>query len=267
MSDSAVPNLPIASSADVDRYFYVSMAALFVATAVVSFAPTSSALIAAVASGQRPAPPAVLHVHAVAMSAWLALLLVQTSLVATARTSLHRRLGILSVVVAPVMLFSMVMVTVGPLVFLSKLTAAELTRFGVNVDGVWGFLTTQIRAIVLFPLFVVWSLRARRADLDTHKRMMLLATVVVLGAAFGRLVGSTQWLPGRELFATHLVPDLYQLTLLLPGVIYDVMRRGAVHRAYVIGAALLVVTMLAAHFVATAGWWLAIGRSVIDGAA
>jgi hypothetical protein len=62
------------------------------------------------------------------------------------------------------------------------------------------------------------------------------------------------------------VPDLYQLTLLIPAVIYDLMRRGAVHRAYVIGFALLVATLLTAHFVAGAEWWLAIGRRVIDGA-
>ena len=96
---------------------------------------------------------------------------------------------------------------------------------------------------------------------------VLLTLGARLGAAFGRLVGVTQWLPGRGLSETHLVPDLYQLTLLMPAVIYDFMRRGAVHRSYVIGIALLVVTMLAAHYVATAAWWLAIGRQVIDGVA
>lgn len=267
MNDGTLQPSRVAVPVDVDRYVYVSMAVLLVATAVIGFAPTSSALIAAVAAGQRPAPPAILHVHAIAMSAWLALLLVQTSLVTTARTAVHRRIGMASLAVAPLVLFSMVMVTVGPIVFLGGLTATELERFGVNVDAVWGFLTTQIRAIVLFPVFFVWALLARRSDLETHKRMMLLATIVPLGAAFGRLVGVSRWLPGQELFETHLVPDLYQLTLLVPVVVYDVLRRGAVHRAYVIGITLLVGTMLLAHFTAGAEWWLEIGRRVIDGAA
>ena len=50
-----------------DRWIYVFMAGLFVATALTGFIPASIRHFAAVEAGQRPAPSPVLHVHAVLM--------------------------------------------------------------------------------------------------------------------------------------------------------------------------------------------------------
>ena len=75
MGSEAALYTDVAGARRAERLVYVFMAALFIVTAVVGFAPTSSALIAAVASGERPAPPLFLHFHAVSMSFWLGLLL------------------------------------------------------------------------------------------------------------------------------------------------------------------------------------------------
>jgi hypothetical protein len=246
-----------------DRVVYVFMATLFIVTAIVGFAPTSSALIAAVNSGVRPAPPAYLHFHAIAMSSWLALLLVQTTLVATGRSALHRRLGMASLVAAPAVAISLTLMTVLPAVAVSHMTDAALIELHVDLDQVWGFLVTQIRAILLFALFAGWAFAVRRSDPETHKRMMIVATVVPLNAALSRMVGFSKLLPGAGLFESHLVPDFYQVMLLAPAVVNDVVRLGRVHRAYVIGVAVLLTTMIAAHFLSDASWWLAIGHDVM----
>lgn len=247
-----------------DRLIYVFMAVLFILTAVVGFAPTSSALIAAVASGERPAPPLYLHFHAVSMSAWLALLLMQTGLVATGRSALHRRLGMASVVVAPAVAISMTLMTVLPALAVIRLTPTQVAAFGIDVDALWGFRVTQLRAIVLFALFAGWAFVVRRTDSETHKRLMIVATVVPLNAALSRMIGISHLLPGATLFQSHLVPDFYQVLLLTPALAYDVIRLGRVHRAYVIGVVLLVSTMIAAHLLSDAAWWLAIGRRLMS---
>jgi len=263
MSGETTFDVNVTDTRSADRFVYVFMAMLFIATAIVGFAPTSSALISAVVAGQRPAPPLVLHFHAVSMSSWLALLLVQTSLVATGRSALHRRLGMASLVVAPAVVASLILMSFGPIVGISRLTLDELTALHIDVDQIWGFLVTQIRAIVLFAVFVGWAFIARRTDRETHKRMMILATLAPLNAALGRMVGSSKTLPGGELFESHLVPDFYQVLLLTPALIYDVVRLGRIHRAYLIGVVLLVATMIAAHFLSDAAWWLEMGHNVM----
>ena len=52
-----------------DRWIYVFMAALFIATTLAGFIPDSLAKIAAVEAGQRAPFPPVLHLHAVLMGA------------------------------------------------------------------------------------------------------------------------------------------------------------------------------------------------------
>jgi hypothetical protein len=58
----------------------------------------------------------------------------------------------------------------------------------------YNVLLLQLRSILLFPLFVIWALSVRRSSPATHKRFMIIATVVILDAALGR----SDWLPGPE---------------------------------------------------------------------
>ena len=131
-----------------------------------------------------------------------------------------------------------------------------------SVGEIWSFLLTQLQAILLCALFVTWAFLARRKDSEMHKRMIILATVVPLSAAFGRMV-QIYGLPGNGLFDSHLVPDLYTLLLLAPVVIHDVVRRGRLHAAYVIGLALILSATIAAHVLFNSTWWLTIGRNVM----
>ena len=50
-------------------------------------------------------------------------------------------------------------------------------------------LLLQIQAGMLFSLFLVIGLRARERDAGFHKRMMILATAVPLGAAIDHEYG------------------------------------------------------------------------------
>jgi hypothetical protein len=91
-----------------DRWVYVFMAGLFIITALVGFIPESVSILTEVRSHARPPLPLVMHMHAVLMGSWLLLLFAQAVLVATGRRSLHRRIGLVALVLVPVILVSMV---------------------------------------------------------------------------------------------------------------------------------------------------------------
>jgi hypothetical protein len=91
-----------------------------------------------------------------------------------------------------------------PLV-LTMLTAVTIVRQNAAAGAPAGpiinnILLVQIRSIVLFPTFFIWALRTRRTDPEMHKRMMLLATLMLLDAAIARM----NWLPYNEFPKSYL---------------------------------------------------------------
>jgi len=222
-----------------DRIVYVFTAALFVVVAVVGFAPRSVAIL-----GRKvPSPPVIVHVHAALMVGWLLLFLAQTSLIAAARRRWHQTLGFVSLVLAPAMVVTMIGATI------TGYGAATRAGFGELASNI---LLAQIKAVVLFALFCAWAVLTRRAAPDTHKRMMLMATLVLMDAATGRI----EWLPGNVLSNSYAMAPFYHLALLAPALVSDVVRSGRLHRAYVIGLSLLLLFMAATRVLWSVPWWL-----------
>src|SRR5687768_18330417 len=79
-----------------ERGFYTGMAVAFVITVFAGFARTYYLR----PYFGAPALTPLLHLHGVIFTSWLALLLVQTTLVAANRTRIHRRLGVAGAVIA-----------------------------------------------------------------------------------------------------------------------------------------------------------------------
>jgi len=240
MSVEAV-DLPRADSAAADKRFYFFLTALIALVAIVGFAPSSSGILA----GTIPSPPLIVHLHAASMVTWLLLLVAQAGLVVAGRRGLHMRLGLASVGLVPAIIVIA--------------TAATVVRYYDGVEAGFGdfianILFVQIRFVVMFPVFVMWALAARVRAPETHKRAMILAALVPIGAAFARM----PWIPGNDVMTTYDGPALLELALLAPALIYDKLRYGRVHRAYWIGLALTLPWLIAAHFV----WYSPAWRSV-----
>ena len=134
-----------------ERSFHAVMAWLLVVVAVAGFAPRSLAIV----SGTMPNPPLVVHLHAAVMAMWTALLAVQATLSLAGRMDLHRKWGLASLVVAPLVLIMLVAITI------IRQNDAAGTPAGPLVNNI---LFLQIRSILLFPNFFVWALRARPTD-------------------------------------------------------------------------------------------------------
>ena len=201
-----------------DRWFYASMAIMFALTAVIGFTPNSLAILA----GTKENPPLIIHFHAAAMSSWLLLLTVQAMLVASGNLAYHKRLGMVSLVLAPVIIAIMFMV------------AFPLFQGGEHTYGVG---VIQIKRITLFSTFFVLATLARKRNPEAHKRLMFLATFVVMDAAFNRM----HWfLPDFGVTNRMALGRAWELVLLIPFLIYDWLRFGRIHRVYVFGIPVIV---------------------------
>jgi hypothetical protein len=238
----------------IDRWIFVFTAAWFIVIVLTGFIPDSLNKIAAVQAGERPPFPLVLHMHAVLMGSFLLLLLAQTWLMATGQRELHMRLGILGVILA------IALVVVGfvliPTMYhqtwnlLQSAPPEARERIQTALLRSDNGKLQQLRIGLLFPLFFVIALRARRTDPGLHKRMMILATAMPLPAGIDRIT----WLP-KTLPLSPLSSELYMLVALLPLFLWDVNRNRRVHDAYWIWLAINVPIALAVHGLWDTPWW------------
>ena len=247
-----------------DRWIYVAMAVWFIAIVLVGFIPDSLSKAAAIRAGTRPPFPAVMHLHAVLMGAFLLLLFTQSLLAATGRLRQHRRQGIAVAAIVPLL------VVVG---FLLASVAYWEVRDGLSVAtpearaalatvAAWkeNVLLNQLRIGALFPLFMAIAVAARRRDPGLHKRMMFLATAVALPPAFARML----WLPA---FANGaMTTDLYVLLAVGPMFVVDLVRNRRVHAAYWLWIATSAPAAVAAYIAWDQPWWHATARQVFDAA-
>ena len=240
------------------------MAGWFIAIVLVGFIPDSVMKIAAVKAGIRTGFPPILHVHAVLMGSFLLLLLAQTTLVATGRCDLHRRLGVLGMVLAPSLIIAGFL-----LVPTNYALALELSRTGseagrqamaTRIPQMENILLMQGKSGILFGILLAVGLMARGRDAGLHKRMMILATAMPLGAAFARM----PWLP-HTMPASPLSLELYIMVAVMPMLAWDVIRNRSVHRAYWIWLAAYLVGMAVAEMLWDTPWWHATARGILHG--
>ena len=220
-----------------ERLFYSGMAAAIFLVVFAGFAPTYYL---------RPyftptALPALLHVHGVVFSAWLVLFVTQTFLVAANRVRLHRRLGMAGAWLAAVM------------VVVGAVTAVVRAKEGAAPPGIdpLAFLIVPIGDILVFPTIVAAGIYYRRRP-DVHKRLMLVAMIGILGAAFARLpvVG------GLGPIAFFGLTDL----MLVAVAVHDFATLGRVHRATLLGGLLVAVSHPVRLLIGATPVWMAFAK-------
>ena len=237
-----------------DRWIFVATAILYIVIVLVGFIPDSVIKIEMVKAGQRAPFPPILHAHALLMGSFLLFLLAQTWLVATGRTARHRAVGplggllalalvIVGIILAPTMYHQVS----GAVQVAPPQARAPLQDLLLRLENI---LLLQIQAGVLFSLYIVLGLNARIRNDGFHKRMMVIAPAMALGAAFARMT----WLP-HTIPLSPLSIILYQLLALAPLFIWDVIRNRRIHSAYVVLAATYVPVATACYFVWGQPWW------------
>ena len=245
-----------------DRWIFAFMAAMFILLSLLGFVPDSLTKIAAVAAGKRHHFPLIMHIHAVLMGAFLAVLLAQAVLATTGRAALHRRLGVIAALLVPVMV--VVGIILVPTTYRYVWDAAqhapagmraELQRAVFRRDDV---MLLQLRMGVLFPLFMAIGLRARKTDTALHKRMIILAVAMLLPPAIDRIL----WLPST-LPASPLSAELFILLAVSPMLIRDLVRSHAVHKAYLIWLGINLPFAVAVHGLWGTTWWYSVAPGLM----
>ena len=218
--------------------FYVGISLLIVAIVLAGFMPS----FVNMAVG-RPRPW-FMHVHGAIFLGWLALLVGQAALAARGKIALHRRVGTFGIA------YGALVWMVGMMV--SFVMPALHVRAGEwDMDRAATFLTIPLGDMVLFGGFfgaAVWY----RTKPEIHKRLIVLACVAVMFAGAFRL-SYMMSLPA-QLIAWY--------SPVIAGMLYDLQRRGRVHRVYWIGVAIMAVALTRIPFGETETW-RRIGRALL----
>lgn len=224
-----------------DRNFFLAFAALAWIAVLFGFAPEVHGHL----KGLTPYPPLIVHFHVAAFAGWLVLFTAQIWLIRSRRPDIHRKLGLVAVALVPIM------VVLG---VATSLVSRRL-HFEAGENQMLAFMIVPLTDMVLFPSLAIPGLLLRRNP-ATHKRLMLLATIILLPAAFGRWIGP--WIivhfgDGFFGFAaqSYLGPD----AMILAAMVYDRMTRGRVHPVYLFAVPwILAVQAITSAIYHWSGW-------------
>jgi hypothetical protein len=219
-----------------DHFFYFGMALFAAVVVFTGFAPT---FYLKMYYSNRPLTPLVL-IHGIAFSSWIVFLLARTSLVAAHRTDLHHRIGIAGGFLATFM----------PVIGVAVAIAAARRSVGTPAEAhELGFLTIPFGDMAVFAMLVGCGFYWRHRP-ETHKRLMLLATIALLDAAIARLP--------LALVRTYREPAFFALTdlVLLACIVYDIISRRRMHPVYLWGGLLFLVTQPLRLFVGRTDMWI-----------
>jgi hypothetical protein len=219
-----------------ERFFYIAMAVVIVGVVFGGFART---YFLRPYFTTQPLMP-LLHLHGIVFTSWLVLYFTQTVLIAAKRTNVHRRLGIAGVVIAVLM------------ILIGTTTAIIRAQQGMTPAPEVPplvFLVIPLTDMLIFAILIGAGFYFRRRP-DVHKRLMLLATISILGAAIARLPFAFIQSGPLAFFG---VTDLF----IAACFIYDLITRRRVHRATALGGLLIVASQPLRLVIGDTDAWMA----------
>jgi hypothetical protein len=170
-----------------------------------------------------PALYPLLHLHGLVMSSWFVLFGVQTLLIQRHRSDVHRRLGVVGVLLAATM------VAVGSAVVIVNAREGRVPP-GAPIPVI---VILSFSNLAVFGALVGAAICFRRRS-EFHKRFMLLATLSLLPAAFQRMP--------LDFLGLGVLPTVFGLTdvFILVCLAYDTWRHRRLHPAFAAGAILAI---------------------------
>jgi hypothetical protein len=191
----------------------------------------------------------VQHLHGAIMMTWMGLLIIQPLLIRAGKISIHRLLGKLSYIIAPLVVVSMFLITkfgyykaVPPMTHLEKVGKLSLQSFDI------------LEFVVFYSLAIVY-----KRNTYNHMRYMIGTGIIMIGPGLGRGLGVFFHIPFNAsttfvLFAEAAIAAAFLLS--------DVYRK----RSYRANA--VVLALLLAHCIF---WvfrmnqpWQGIGESIVN---
>lgn len=221
--------------------FFGLTGVLMLLCVLAGFAP--SFFLRPILSAGAPPLPVLLMVHGVVFAGWVVLFVVQSLLVWCGKLGWHRQLGLLGLFVAIALVWS----------GLEVATQAARSGRPPGVDPRL-FYAISLASLLTFALLVAAGLSLRRRG-AAHKRLLFLATVVLVDPAIARL--PFDFMGAHPLVSTGLAM-LFWLALL----VFDLATRLRPSATLLGGLPLLLSQPLALAVGRTqawqdlVGWWL-----------
>lgn len=187
----------------------------------------------------------LIHMHAAVYVTWLALFIAQAAFAATGRLAVHTRLG------PWIMAYGVVVIVMGLVI--------AFERFGMQVAA--GHLAVAqrklfgpLRDMLFFAPFLAAGWIWRRKP-ELHKRVMIVATSILLVAAVGRMAFLGQPVPEWKFMIVWPLP-------LYVAMVHDFITKRIVHPVYVVGVLAMLLMRVMLPLRATEPWldftrWLA----------
>ena len=206
------------------RFFFVAMAILFPIVVFFGFFPSFQGLNDGTLEVHW-----LTHIHSVVMTSWILLYLTQTILAATGNLRIHRRLGLLSVVMGVLVFLVMGMVSFNIIV----------VNHPPQESFLFDLLLTDFYEMLCFALFFTCGMWLRKRSSSAHKRLLTLATFVLLTAAVDRIQRNNTFPSlGMEYPAFSFI---YLNILLIPLFLYDLITLRRIHKITLIGTAIVIL--------------------------
>jgi hypothetical protein len=234
--------------------FFFVMPLVLLAIVLFGFAPT---LYLRPWFPVRPIP-GYLYVHGAILTSWFVWLTVQASLVRAGRVSTHRRMGVVGGVIALAVTFVGPMATAGAV----RRTLAAGFNWDTDMSRVLGPSLKGVRFIA-FESGVVWSNLIMiaafavlvpaaillRKNPQAHKRLMLLASIAIVGPALAR-ISRLPYMGGEG----GPMITIVLLALLLSVVAHDLLSSRRLHPATLAGCALILASFASILFIERSDW-------------
>ena len=225
-----------------DRGIYVSAGIVVCALVVTGFWPSYFSKLFSANSGPLTL---LVHVHGALMTAWIALFIVQVSLVAAGRADLHRRLG----VVGFALLALILVVAVPTSIVATKLGGHHMP--GPALPALALVSAAFAEFVTLGSLGLIYRHRS-----DIHKRLMVVATFAAADAAVARLPFDFLDSLGKVHMATDLV--LYAV------IVIDTVRHRRFYPAFLWGSVFLVAAQALSAWISGTAWWLHVAEGIMS---
>jgi hypothetical protein len=224
------------------RAFYAGYGLLALAAVFIGFGTTYALPMA---RGTFVAP-ATVHLHGALCLAWVLLFILQTFLVRARRTPLHRSLGLAAIPIA-------VGILVSGMATAAWATERDLATVPTAPANMIGTLTS----LSIFTGLVIFAIGMRSRP-DWHKRLMMLATIVVLWPAFFRFRHLMPFVPQPEIWLALVLADLP----ILVAAVRDKLVYGRVHPVWWVFGIALVVEQVAELLLFETAFWNGLGLSL-----
>lgn len=227
------------------RYFYFQMALACVAVAFLGFLPTYFMPMAQGAGRFDP----VVHIHGMIFFSWTIFFAVQTWIAASGQIARHRSVGLIGVSLATAMVIFGVMVGMH---MMHGTAAAGDPESGIR------FSIVPFSDIVCFAILVVAAFFNIPRP-EWHKRLMLMATISILGAPVFRWFAVLGHIQNPTIFTAMEAQAVVVLLALVP-LLRDWRVTGRLHPAMMWGFAGIIASRLVQGTLGTTDGWHDIAR-------